>query len=377
MVMNYQLIATVILLAIMALPGYGAASDAITNPSGPVDNTSVFDDNIAIAIIAREDTEAMSKIADAKIFIDGAYVGTTDTADGKILASVSPGDHSILITKNGLNSASGIIMSSPRGNYTFLLSGAGKKYSIFDLDVFFYSLYRELAFGAVNTITLSITSMIIGMAIGLAMGIGRVSSGYVARNIASIYVETIRGVPLLLLLLFIKYGLPFLILDTFGYRLIMDAFTACVIAISMNSGAYMGEIFKAGINAIPRGQTEAARSLGMSYWQSLRYIVLPQALKIVLPALGNEFISVIKGSSIGLVIAYQEIVWWSNSIGAEAYNTFMPLLAAGIIYLSMTIPLSKAIQYMETKLSSGDVKEPRAGWFGKKRKIGGVPEDLL
>ncbi len=115
----------------------------------------------------------------------------------------------------------------------------------------------------------------------------------------------------------------------------------------------------------------------MSHWQSLRFVVLPQATKVVLPALGNEFVSVIKGSSIGLVIAYPEIIWWSNSIGAEAFNTFTPLLAAGIIYLCLTVPLARLIRYIEMRLSTGDAGAGKAGWFGKKPKIGEGQENII
>ncbi len=339
------------------------------------ENTGAAADGMAI--IALEDTEAMSKVAEARVFIDGAYAGDTDRAGGRLQSALSSVEHTVLISKKGLVNTTATVRFVPGGEYTVILPRSAKKYSIFDSDLFYSSLTKELFNGAVNTIKLSIISFSIGLAIGLAMGIGRVSPNAMIRGAASVYVQCIRGIPILLLLLFIKYGLPFFVLDVLGYRLILDAFMACVIAISMNCGAYMGEIFKAGIKAIHVGQVEAARSLGMTHWQSLRYVVLPQAFKVVLPALGNEFVSVIKGSSIGLVIAYPEIIWWSNSIGAEAFNTFTPLLAAGIIYLSLTIPLGSLIRHMEAKLSVGDAGAAKTGWFGKKREAGEVRENIV
>jgi polar amino acid transport system permease protein len=371
---KYLRLAAIFLLAMVALPVITAgvtADETRPGVQGPAGDLTQG----LVTIVALEDTEARSKIANAQIYIDGAYAGETDTAEGKLRTTVGPGEHLMTASKKGLNNASALVM--PGGNYTLLLSGAGKKYSIFDVDVFFYALSKELEYGAVNTILLSVVSTLIGLVIGLIMGIGRVSSNRVVRGMASVYVEAIRGVPMLLLLLFIKYGLPFFILETFQVQLVLDAFSACVIAISMNCGAYMGEIFKAGINAIGKGQMEAARSLGMSYGQSLRFIILPQAIRVVLPALGNEFISIIKGSSISLVIAYPEIVWWSNNIGAETYNTFMPLVAAGIIYLCMTVPLSKFIQYIEARLSTGEAREQKTGLLPKKREAGDVLEGTV
>jgi polar amino acid transport system permease protein len=119
---------------------------------------------------------------------------------------------------------------------------------------------------------------------------------------------------------------------------------------------------------------EAARSLGMNYNQSMRYIILPQAFKIVLPALGNEFIALIKDSSIGLVISVSEILWWSKTVGAEAYNTFTPLLAAGMVYLCITIPLGRLVQYMEKRYNMSNTRKEGAGLLGKRKKIGGKPE---
>ncbi len=234
-----------------------------------------------------------------------------------------------------------------------------------------YSLPKLVLNGLVMTLQLSLIAMALGITIGLIMGLGRTSDNIFIRSMASIYVEGVRGLPLLLQLLFVNFGLPFLIQDLTGGTFNINAFTACVIALSVNSGAYMAEIFKAGIEAIHKGQMEAARSLGMSHGQSMRYIILPQAFKIVLPALGNEFIALIKDSSIGLVISVSEVLWWSKTIGAEYYNTFTPLLAAGLVYLCITIPLGRAVQYLEKRYN---VNARKNNLPGKKKKVGGKPE---
>ncbi len=205
------------------------------------------------------------------------------------------------------------------------------------------------------------------------MGIGRTSSNPVLRYASSIYVEGVRGLPILLQLLFINFGLPFLISDMTGQQFNIDAFMACIIALSVNSGAYMGEIFKAGIQAVNKGQAEAARSLGMTPNQSLRYVILPQAVKIVLPPLGNEFIALIKDSSIGLVIAVTEVTMEAKLVGVEYYNTFTPLLAAGLIYLCITIPLGKLVQYMEKRFNASNQRTEAP----KKAKITEIPEDIV
>jgi polar amino acid transport system permease protein len=332
----------------------------------------VTDPNI-VTFIVLDNSTSMSKLA-AYVYVDGELIGQTDTRDGKVQYMVPPGIHRVKVQKEGWVDNETIIEITPGATYTMLLSTAGK-FSIFNLKLFIYALEKEVTKGLLVTAQLSVVAMAIGIVIGLVMGLGRVSSNILFRSLASVYVEGVRGLPILLQLLFVNYGLPFLIYDMTGGQFNIDGFTACVIALSVNSGAYMGEIFKAGIEAIHKGQMEAARSLGMSYNQSMRFIILPQAFKIVLPALGNEFIALIKDSSIGMVISVMEIVWWSKSIGAEYYNTFTPLLAAGMVYLCITIPLGRMVQYMEKKYNVNNVRKEGTGFRGKKRKTGGEKQE--
>ncbi|MDI6897177.1 ABC transporter permease subunit [Methanocella conradii] len=329
----------------------------------------VTDPNIVTFIIL-DSGASKSKLAGATVYIDGELIGKTDTKDGKVQYLIPAGIHRVKVQKEGWQDNETVMEITPGATYTMYLSTAGK-FSIFNLKLFLYALEKEITKGLLVTIQLSVVAMSIGLVIGLIMGLGRVSSNIVFRSVASVYVEGVRGLPILLQLLFVNFGLPFLISDITGGQFNIDGFTACVIALSVNSGAYMGEIFKAGIEAIHKGQMEAARSLGMTYNQSMRYIILPQAFKIVLPALGNEFIALIKDSSIGMVISVMEIVWWSKSIGAEYYNTFTPLLAAGMVYLCITIPLGRMVQYMEKRYNVNNARKQGTGILKKKPRAGG------
>jgi His/Glu/Gln/Arg/opine family amino acid ABC transporter permease subunit len=352
----------------------GTSIDYILHDQPPVGPSL----NDSMSIIVLDDTTARGTIAEAKIYIDGQYAGQTDRANGRFVTNLT-GVHEVLVSKDKLLNNTAPVDFTKGGIYTFLMSDGGKKFSIFDTDLFFKSLNLELSVGAINTLKLSLLAFAIGICIGLIMGLGRVSTNFVFKTLSSIYVEGVRGLPLLLQLLFAYYAIPFMWTDLTGGVLPIDGFTACLIALSVNSGSYMGEIFKAGIEAIHKGQMEAARSLGLSYNQSMLYVILPQAVKIVLPALGNEFIALIKDSSIALIISYQDILWNAKYIGAASYNTFTPILAAGLIYLCITIPLGRIVQYMEKRLNMNVVARPReegSGGFGRGRKKKPAPEAL-
>jgi polar amino acid transport system permease protein len=354
----------------------------------------------AVYIVTLDDRVAQSKVAGAYIYVDGKFAGRTNTGEGKLVLSLK-GEHTITAVKDGYDNSTVMIIAEPGETYTVYMKLSGEKLNLFDREIFVDALGKEIMYGAVNTVKLSIIAMAFGLVIGLIMGMGRVSSNRIFRGFASVYVEGIRGLPILLQLLIAAYGIPFLVSELFGiqftysilYNNLLDFLTniltiypplrdiivpsiqsiigdaslfPCVIALSMNSGAYIGEIFKGGIEAVHKGQMEAARSLGMSYGQSMRFVILPQAFKIVLPTLGNEFIALVKDSSIGLVISYSEIVWWSRQVGAMYYNAFTPLLAAGMVYLFLTIPLGRAVQYLEKRYNIQNSREGGAGLFKKK-----------
>jgi polar amino acid transport system permease protein len=335
-------------------------------------------DGMTIYVV--EANQAKTLVAGAMVYIDGVFVGQTDNNYGEYLSYLPSGTHEVLVYRKGLiNSSTMPINFTPGGSYTIVMQSTGKVLAIFDTDLLLSSLSKELARGAINTIKLSVIAFAVGLLIGLIMGLGRVSKNWMFRGISSVYIEGVRGLPLLLQIMFVNYAIPFMYMDITGSVLptsIYNTFTACVVALAINSGSYMGEIFKAGILAIHKGQMEAARSLGMNYNQAMLFVILPQAFKIVLPALGNEFIALIKDSSISMVISNQELLFWSKQISTETYNQFTPLFAAGIIYVCITVPLGWGVKYLEHRMNASVVK-PRdrgAGWLGRGRKkiAGGI-----
>ena len=160
------------------------------------------------------------------------------------------------------------------------------------------------------------------------------------------YVAFIRGTPLLVQVLLIVYGLPQL-----GVRL--PRLTMCIIALVINCGAYMAELIRSGLQSVERGQTEAAESLGMSGAQTMLYIILPQAIKVTLPAMGNEFVAIIKESSIVSVIGIADLMYRTNGVKAKNYKTLECLFIAAMIYFIMTFIGGRLIALMERRMNRG------------------------
>jgi His/Glu/Gln/Arg/opine family amino acid ABC transporter permease subunit len=196
--------------------------------------------------------------------------------------------------------------------------------------------------GALWTIMFSASSELIGIIFGLATAIIRVTKIKVLSQIAVIYVDFFRGTPLLMQIIFVYYAFPYIGIN-------LPAPVAGIVALSINSGAYVSEIFRAGIESIDKGQIEAARSLGMSYMQAMRYVVIPQTMKRVLPPLTNEFVALIKDSSLLSVIAISELMRTSKEMMTWKLNP-SSLTAAAILYLIITIPLTRLVSYLEKKL---------------------------
>ncbi|KMT23125.1 amino acid ABC transporter permease [Clostridium cylindrosporum] len=223
------------------------------------------------------------------------------------------------------------------------------------LDFSFLSEYYPLYIsGTKNTILLAIFSVLIGAIIGTGLALMKLSKSKILKSISVAYIEFIRGTPLLIQLSIFYYAiLPALGVNSRGDTIFggdVIGFMACIIAISLNSAAYVAEIIRAGIESIDNGQMEAARSLGMNKVQAMRYIILPQAIKNILPALGNEFIVVIKESSIVSVIGIQEIMYNAQTITSATFSPFPPLIVAAIIYFVLTFTLSKALGVLERRL---------------------------
>ncbi|MBM3714093.1 MAG: amino acid ABC transporter permease, partial [Actinobacteria bacterium] len=174
----------------------------------------------------------------------------------------------------------------------------------------------------------------------------RVTRTKVLSQLMIVYVDLFRGTPLLMQIIFVYYALPYLGIN-------LPAPVAGIVALSLNSGAYVSEIFRAGIESIERGQMEAARSLGMSYAQAMRYIIIPQTIKRVLPPLTNEFVALIKDSSLLSVIAISELLRTAREMMTWKLNP-SSLTAAALIYLIITLPLTRLVNRMEQKLKRGE-----------------------
>jgi His/Glu/Gln/Arg/opine family amino acid ABC transporter permease subunit len=201
----------------------------------------------------------------------------------------------------------------------------------FELSLFLQSL-PALAKGAVITAELTVTSILIGALIGTIVGVARLSGRPVLEWLVWGYVTLMRGVPLLVTLLFLYYGLP-----SVGVRL--DAFTVAIIALSITSGAYIGEIVRAGIQSIDPGQMRAARSLGMSWPGAMRRIILPQAMRRVLPPLTNEALTLLKNTSLVSTIALADLLRAGLEVMTWQANTFSPFAGVALFYLLLTLPL--------------------------------------
>ena len=200
-----------------------------------------------------------------------------------------------------------------------------------------------LILGAGVTIEITAFSVAVGFFIGLFVGIARISQFKVLRVLATIYADCIRGTPLLVQIFLIYFALPMVI----GQR--VEPFIAAVAACGINSGAYVSEIFRAGIQAIDIGQMEAGRSLGMTWWQTMYSIILPQAIRNILPPLGNEFIAMLKDSSLVSVIGFEELTRRGQLIIAQTYVSFEIWMTVAILYLIMTLAISRIVSLLEKR----------------------------
>lgn len=203
-----------------------------------------------------------------------------------------------------------------------------------------------LLLGLWVTLKISALSLVFALFIGLAAGLGRVAQNPAARNLASTYVEIIRGTPLLVQI-FIFY---FFI----GTVLNLSAFAAGVAALAVFTGAYVAEIIRAGIEAVPKGQMEAARSLGMTYAQAMRYVVLPQAFKKTLPPLAGQFINLIKDSSLVSVMALTDLTKAGREVVSSTFSPFEVWFTVAAMYLLLTGSLSLLVRRLEKRLAASD-----------------------
>ena len=193
------------------------------------------------------------------------------------------------------------------------------------------------------TLELAFFTALLGSLLGLIGAILRRIRFLPVRIIMNMYVAFIRGTPLLVQVLMIVYGLPQL-----GLRL--PRMTLCIIALVINSGAYMAELIRAGLQSVDIGQSEAADSLGMSSSQKMLYVILPQAIKVTLPAVGNEFIAIIKESSVLYAVGVYELTYQANKLASVNYRYLETLIVAALIYFVLTYAMSKLLALLEGRM---------------------------
>ena len=213
--------------------------------------------------------------------------------------------------------------------------------------------YMMLLNGLRLTVIISLCSVIIGIALGTIVAVVKVSHQNRPRNIVlsvlnvivTVYVQVIRGTPTVVQLLIMNFVV---------FASSRNPVAVAILCFGINSGAYVSEIMRAGINAVDYGQTEAGRSLGLSYFETMKSIILPQAIKNILPALGNEFIVLLKETSIAGYISIQDLTKAGDLIRFATFEAFIPLITVAVIYLIMVLGLSKLLSMLERRLSKSD-----------------------
>lgn len=208
--------------------------------------------------------------------------------------------------------------------------------------------------GALVSLVLATGALAMGLVFGTIGAVGKISKRRVPRAIATAYVEVMRGTPMLLQILFLFLGVPSLYNMITGNSISPNPFVVGLIAMGINSGAYTTELIRSGIQGVARGQMEAGRSIGLSYRKTMRFIILPQAFKRIVPPLVSEFIVLIKDSSLVSVIGAAELLRRSRILGARFYNYMLPLLLATVMYLTMTLLISSLARRLEARLSVSD-----------------------
>lgn len=232
-----------------------------------------------------------------------------------------------------------------------LLSGYGQN---------FVNVFPVLMSGLKITLLVTMVSVFFGIIIGLFVSLAKLSKLFFLKWPAVTYIDCVRGTPLLVQILLIHYCIPPVLTELFRYTLIIgpeefiniNPVITGIIACSINSGAYVAEIFRSGIQAIDKGQMEAARSLGMSHFQSMVHIILPQAFRQVIPPLGNEFIVLLKDSSLLGIIGVHELMQEGKLFASSQYTYFQTYTAVALIYLVMTLSIARIVALMERKLNN-------------------------
>lgn len=253
-----------------------------------------------------------------------------------------------------------------------LLVGVAAVYAIFT-NRHWEAAYEFTRLGIRLTLTISLISFGIALIIGLLTGLGQLSNNVISRNLSMLYVQVIRGIPIIVQLYFVAFVItpvvvgivhdlggtfqriaPLVGLGRSMARLDIqgiDMYYRAIAGFAIAYGAFEAEVFRAGIESIERGQMEAARSLGMSHFQAMRYIILPQAIRVVLPPLGNDFISMLKDSSLATVLAVRELTHSAQLHRARTFRSWESLGTVAFLYLLLTLSLSFLVKWMERRMS--------------------------
>lgn len=212
-----------------------------------------------------------------------------------------------------------------------------------DIDVIIKTLPILLK-GSIMTVELTVITLVLGTVLGILFALMRLSSNVVLSQISNFYTWIMRGTPMLLQLFFFYYGLP-----SAGIKL--SPFQAAIIGLGLNSGAYMAEIIRGGILSIDKGQFEAAKALGFSYSETMRKIILPQTFKVIIPPVGNEFITILKDTSLVSTIAMVELMRTAQQMYASTFRPIEIFFTAAVLYLLMTTVFTTIFSIYEKKLS--------------------------
>ncbi|MEM9011675.1 MAG: amino acid ABC transporter permease [Pseudomonadota bacterium] len=237
-----------------------------------------------------------------------------------------------------------------------LLAGCGANFGWYVVDPTTPGGLTNLRFmlgGFANTIVVSVTAAAISIILGLVVALPGLSSNRQARMVNRVYVEFIRAIPLLPMLFWVYYGLP-IVLRSMGLSIPLDPFWAGVITLALSDSAFTAEVYRAGIQSIPRGQTEAARTVGLSYTQTMRYVVLPQAIRRVLPPLANQFIYILKMSAFISVIGLEELMRRANDLNSGEYRPLEIYSVLILEYLVLVLVISQGVRWLERRMGADE-----------------------
>lgn len=202
-----------------------------------------------------------------------------------------------------------------------------------------------------QTLLLALCGLLFACILGLLFGMLSVVKSRVCNIIAQIFVDIVRGVPMIVLAFFVFFGVPYFFQNIVGVNITLSALTAGTICLALNCGAYMAEIIRAGIQSVDKGQMEAARSLGLPYWRSMHRVVLPQAIRTMIPSIINQFIITLKDTSILSVIGFPELVNSAQNVVANTFKSFETWALVGFMYLVVITILSKIAKLVERRLN--------------------------